>query len=400
MSKIIYTGSFLFPDGDAAAARVLGIGKALRDAGYEVVFAGWEKCERKQDKQPNGSFVYEGFSYISQADIRYKQLSPVHRLTHYVLSGNNTIRWLTAMDTTGVSAIIAYHGGSLFLLRLASFCKARGIKLIVDCTEWYDPRHFGWRFGLVRLDNEIRMRLIYSFIGWVLPISTFLGNYYSLKRCRVLRIPPLVDLNDSKWVILNRIVPSSPNKLRLAYAGTPGEKDLLGNVLRGLAILKGEKIAVELHLIGPTHQSAAQCLGEDAALLDELDHMVIFHGRVPQAEVPRLLAGTDFTILLRPLARYAQAGFPTKIVESLAAGVPVIANPTSDIAEFIHDGVEGILLTDFTPSAFVAGVKRASALTQAQKETMRYNARLCAGTSFDYRGYVKKLSGFIRDCIN
>lgn len=401
MTKIIYTGSFRFPDGDAAAARVLGIGKALRAAGHEVVFAGWEECEREQDCQPDDSFIYEGFPYRSQADIRHQQLAPVQRLTRYVFSGSNTIRWLNSQDMRGISAIIVYGGGSLFLSRLASFCKARSMKLIVDCTEWYDPSHLvGGRFGLVRLDNEIRMRLINSWIGWILPISSFLENYYSLKGCRVLRIPPLVDLNDSKWLILNSVVPSSPNKLLLAYAGTPAKKDLLGNALRGLAILKDERISVELHLIGPTHQSAAECLGADASILVDLDDVVTFHGRVPQAEVPRLLATSDFTILLRPLARYAQAGFSTKLVESLAAGVPVIVNPTSNIAEFIRDGVEGILLTNQSPSAFVDGVKRAIALTKAQKEAMRRNARLRAEISFDYRGYVKQLSAFIQECVD
>jgi len=51
LRKIIYTGAFKFPDGAAAAARVLGVGKALREIGYEVEFAGWEKEEREEDRQ-------------------------------------------------------------------------------------------------------------------------------------------------------------------------------------------------------------------------------------------------------------------------------------------------------------------------------------------------------------
>lgn len=395
MSKIIYTGSFLFPDGDAAAARVLGIGKALRAAGHEIVFAGWEKCEREQDRQPDNSFAYDGFLYKSQADLRHENLSSIRRLTHYVFSGNNTMKWLNSEDMTGVSAIIVYHGGSVFLIRLALFCRARGIKLIVDCTEWYDPCHFGWRFGLVRIDTEIRMRLLQSWIGTVIPISSFLEKYYSRKKCRVLRIPPLIDLNDSKWLVFDYTSRISRNRLKLSYAGTPGKKDLMGDVLHGLAILKAEQISVELHLIGPTRQSVLECLDGDISVLDELGDTIIFHDRVPQTAVPRLLATSDFTILLRPQLRYAQAGFPTKVVESLAAGVPVITNPTSDITEFVRDGIEGILLIDHTVSAFVEGIKRAINLTQSQKLAMRRNAKLRAESSFDYRRYVKKLSAFI-----
>jgi len=394
---IIYTGAFSFPDGDAGAARVLGIGRALRSAGYQVEFAGWEEHEREVDRLGN-NFVYDGFCYKSQSDLRHQKLSPIKRLIRYVFAGGNTMKWLNSKDTTGVFAIIAYHGGSLFLLRLALFCKSRGIKLVVDVTEWYDPKYLvGGRFGLVRIDNDIRMRLINSCIGWIIPISSYLENYYSKKGCHVLRIPPLVDLSDSKWPVSPKVESSTQRNLRLVYAGTPGKKDLLGNAIRGLVFLRGEGLIIDLHLIGPTRQDIAACLGGDISDLDLLGDSVIFHGRVPQSEVPCLLASNDFSILLRPLERYAQAGFPTKLVESLSAGVPVIANPTSDIKEFVQDGREGILLTDHSPAAFVAGVKRALVLSNDQKDIMRRNARLRAEISFDYRVFVQQISAFMQE---
>lgn len=402
MSKqIIYTGEFRFPNGDAGAARVLGIGKALRKAGYDVVFAGWEDRERSEDFQSDGGHAYQEFRYWSQGDLRCTQLSPLKRLFRYIMAGSNTLRWLRSIDLSDVKAIIAYHGGSLFLFRLNSFCKKNGIKLIVDCTEWYDARHLvGGRFGLVSLDNEIRMRLINTWIGVLLPISSYLENYYLTKGCRVLRIPPLVDLDESKWVIPDNIIPTDKSGLRLTYAGTPAKKDLLGNALRGLSILKDEGITVELHLIGPTRDDVTKCLDNDAFILDYLGDAITFYGRVSQSDVPHLIANCDFSLLLRPLERYAQAGFSTKLVESLAAGVPVIANPTSDIKGFIRDGIEGLLLADHSPEAFVVGVKRALNIPQAQRQVMRSNARLLAETSFDCRVYVKQLRTFMHECTN
>ena len=89
---------------------------------------------------------------------------------------------------------------------------------------------------------------------------------------------------------------------------------------------------------------------------------MVFHGRVPQSMVPKCLAQMDFSVLLRPNARYAEAGFPTKLVESLSAGVPILANPTSDITQYVRDGREGVLLADHSPKAFAAGVERALAM--------------------------------------
>jgi glycosyltransferase involved in cell wall biosynthesis len=397
MTKIIYTGAFRFPDQDAAAARVLGIGKALRMAGHDVEFAGWEEQESEVDRQSDGSYAYEGFSYKSQDEFRQQQLSPVKRLFRYLSAGANTLRWLSKKDLKDVSVIIAYHGNSIFLLRLHSFCKKHGIRLIVDCTEWYAPSHLvGGSFGIVRLDNEIRMRLINTRIGWLIPISSYLEKYYARRGGCVFRMPPLVDMSDAKWFITENIR-ASGGPLRLVYAGTPAKKDLLGNVLRGLCTLRKEGILVELQLVGPSREDVANCINNDTGILEILGESLVLYGRVPQSEVPRLLARADFSVLLRPRERYSEAGFSTKLVESLASGVPVIANPTSDIAEFLTDGVQGILLADCSPDAFVAGVRIALSLSSGQKNNMRRSARRLAETSFDFRRYAVPLGKFIKD---
>lgn len=397
MAIIIYTGAFRFPDGDAAAARVLGIGKALRSAGYDIKFAGWEEHEREQDLQEKGHYEFQGFVYKSQKDLRCQHLSPIKRLIRYVFAGKNTLNWLKSEDLSNVKTIIAYHGGSIFLIRLALFCKLHGLKLLIDCTEWYAPHHLvGGRYGLVWLDNEIRMRFINSCIGRIITISSFLEKYYAKKGCNVLRIPPLVDLADTKWPVLVNAEIYSITTLRLVYAGIPAKKDLLGNALRGLIILKDEGLVVELHLIGPSRKDVVECLDGECSVLDELGTTIVFHGRISQSNVPSVLDVFDFSVLLRPIELYAQAGFSTKLVESLASGLPVITNKTGDIAEFVHDGIEGILLVDYSPSAFAFGVRRALALSKMQRINMRKNARLRAEMSFDYRRYIDDIGSFIQ----
>lgn len=52
----------------------------------------------------------------------------------------------------------------------------------------------------------------------------------------------------------------------------------------------------------------------------------------------------DFSILLREKNRGTMAGFPTKIVESLSLGVPVITTETSDLKNYIQDGINGFIV--------------------------------------------------------
>ena len=389
---IVYVGSFRFPDGDAGATRVRGMGKALREAGFDVLFAGVEKRGRPEDLQPDGRFCYDGFSYVPEQDLSNTRLSRLKRawLTH--LSGSTTMRRLRSMDLTRTRAVIAYEPFLLLLWRLQRFCRRRGIDLIVDCTEWYDPWHrLG---GLLGWESELRNRWLQPKVGRLIAISSFLARYYRARGCSVLRVPPLIDMDERSRY------PATPparedGALRLVYAGMPAKKDLLANALLGLRDLRASDLPVVLDLVGPSRQSLAACVRGGSRLLDRLGSALVCHGHLPHQVALGLVAGADFSILLRPDKRYAHAGFPTKLVESLSLGVPIISNPTSDIAEYVRDGQEGVLLEDSTPEAFVAGVKRLLQMPKEQRHAMRASARKRARDCFDYRRYVEPLREFV-----
>ncbi len=392
---MFYVGSFRFPEGDAGAARVLGTGKALRDAGAAVVFAGWEAEGRKQDLQADGSFQFEGFRYVSQGELRHAPLSPPRRLAGAMLAGTRTLRWLADQPSRRGDAVIAYQGGTYFLSRLRGLCRARQLRLVLDCTEWYAPRQFpGGRVSPAWWDAEFATRLVKPSAGRAIVVSTFLEQYFASRGCAALRVPPLVDLQATKWRAIDR--PSrSPNSLALAYAGTPGRKDLLANLLCGLAMLRAQGHAVALNLFGPNRETLEQTDGRVRRWLEALGDTVVFHGAVPQPEVPGRLMKSDFTVLLRPDARFSRAGFPTKVAESLAAGVPVVVNPIGDLSLYVEDGREGILLRDESPESVVSGLRRALALPPSAWQSMSEAARRRAAASFDYRRHVEPIRQFV-----
>ena len=110
-----------------------------------------------------------------------------------------------------------------------------------------------------------------------------------------------------------------------------------------------------------------------------------------------MLRQTDFSVLLREPRRFAQAGFPTKFCESLAAGTPVIANLTSDLGMYLTDGVEGLVVDDHSTSALVTTLRRAVALTLDERQVMREAARRRAQQSFDFRTSTQQMATFLED---
>ena len=140
-------------------------------------------------------------------------------------------------------------------------------------------------------------------------------------------------------------------------------------------------------------------MGEHAVQLADWDPFLVYHGRLSHRETLEKIAQSDFSILLRPDRRYANAGFPTKLVESLASGVPVITNRTSDIGEYVRDGKEGFLLADSSVEACVEGLRRALRLDPSERARMADSARRRARECFDYRNYGDSLCCFIDEAV-
>jgi glycosyltransferase involved in cell wall biosynthesis len=151
---------------------------------------------------------------------------------------------------------------------------------------------------------------------------------------------------------------------------------------------------MEFHVLGGADPDMLNGIEIPAA--DGASGRIVWHGRVPHESVPQYLAAADFSVLLRRPERYAMAGFPTKVVESLATGTPVIVNHTSDLSEYIRDGKEGIVVDGYSAEGLAAALERAASLGQSDRSRMRLAAQRRALVSFDYTQYVDAIREFIR----
>lgn len=397
--KIFYVGNFRFPDRDAGSHRVHGMGKALRGAGYEVVFLGAETIGRPQDAAAGDGYRFDNFSYYPAGNAGNSPMRRALRLWRTHLSGLSAMSRLKALWTDDSVAFFAYQASSLLLAQLSQFCNRHRAVLVADVVEWYDRRHITWgRFGPFALDSELCMRYMHGQADGVVAISSYLESYYGRRGKPTLRVPPLVDIRADCWRRPS-IGDGVRSALQLAFVGTAGEKDLLVNAIRGLALIGNDARNWELVMVGPDRAELARNLGVDANLLQRLNGTLRFVGFVSHAEGLAHLGQASFSMLLRPDLRFARAGFPTKLVESLAMGVPVICNLTSDIGLYVRDGQEGLVVKDCSPGAFAEGLRRASALSQDQRAVMRANARQRALVSFDYRNWVEPIGAFLRQVI-
>ena len=247
---IIFVGEFQFPEGDAGALRVLGIGRALRDAGFNVLFIGRNQPGRPEDVQADGSYAYQGFPYLAGSDFCDGRLARLKRgiLTHVL--GSTAIHRLLSLDTRNLRAIITYHGCTALLWRLRTLCRKWKIALITDTVEWHNPEHVaGGRRGCLYWDNQLRLRWMTPKISHAIAISTFLQHYYETRGCHTIRVPAVIDVGTGSPQ--GTIAPAgpceTPEELRLLFTGAP-DRERWDAILAGVQLVRqaGRKIRLDV----------------------------------------------------------------------------------------------------------------------------------------------------------
>jgi glycosyltransferase involved in cell wall biosynthesis len=387
VAPLAIVGPFRFPDCSAAARRILGLGLSLKHAGFKVLIGSGQSGQLVQGQRDNCTST---FSVFSLGEIVDSRLPRFHRLARLFVMGIKTMRWLSTLDPRP-GTVFLYGGYTLYARFLVPWCYNNRVPCVVDVVEWFEPSHLpgGW-WGPFHWNVEIALRYYYVRAKNIIAISRYLENYYKGRSCHTLRMPPTLDV----FSIPARLIVSA-GPVTLAYAGFPGQKDLLGNVIEALLRMDPEGKWIRFVVAGPKPEDILNLLPLKQRGLSTLPACLEVLGPLPHEQVMELIKNADFVPLLRPPLRYAQAGFPTKVPESLALGTPVICNLTSDLGDYIHDGQEGIICSDHSAEAFGNALERALTLTPYQREEMRRAARIQAERSFDYRAYVTPLAEFL-----
>lgn len=364
--RILYVGGFEMPDKNAAAQRVLSIGKALQKCGDTVIYYGITKSKDYQGK-------IEGFDYYACSYPASKK-----EWVSYSI-GVGIIDIIKKMSP---DVIITYNYPALAQQRVIRFCRKHNIRVVGDITEWYEPTDV-----LKTVDTWLRMHWSNKQLDGLIPISRYLFDYY--KGMNQIEIPPLVDLNSPKWAMTEEKIEKneSDELIRLIYAGSNGVAiDRLDYIIKGIESC--DKKNISLDVIGMTEQDYYRIYNSK---IENTSH-VCFHGRLPHDKVIRFLLSSDFQIFFRDDKRVCNAGFPTKFAESFTAGLPVITNRTSNVSDYIENGKNSFLIDKPTESHIREVLKTVSSLSRDDINTIKQNVDR---KTFDYNKYVSPLSEFI-----
>jgi len=383
---IAVIASAYYPDSSAAACRLNVVCKLMQAAGLGPTVVSGQIAPRP-DAPP------ADFPFYSMGEAPAKGQNPLIKAFRHLTWGGKSKDWF-ALHQDQFARVLIAGGYTPYSLRFLPFCRKRAIPMLVDAVEWFQPSHMpGGRFGPFALNIEIAMRWLYPRAGNIIAISRLLQRHFEAKGCHVIYLPAILDVLG----VTPDVEPRPGDRpLRLAYTGTPGKKDLLNPMLEAILRLDPEGRQIHITLAGPTLRYLLDLPALKSRGISWLPNCISAPGYVSHDEATAIVREADFSVLLRPHQRYAMAGFPTKVPESLSVGTPVICNLTSDLGDFLVDGVQALICAAPSDQACLAALERALALPMAERAAMRRHARELAEKCFDFRVYTEPMKGFMQ----
>jgi glycosyltransferase involved in cell wall biosynthesis len=197
----------------------------------------------------------------------------------------------------------------------------------------------------------------------------------------VVAVPNGIDCRPFAAVPMVQSHPDYP--LQLVYIGRVHREKGLYEALQGVRL--AHELGVDTRLVIAGHGPEELRLRRYAQALG-ITARVCFVGSLHGADKVKLLAGADLMLL----PSYAE-GLPYALLESMAAGVPVIATPVGAIPDVMSDGIHGFLV----PPRSGRAIAEALAALACDRERISWMSRACRrriGAAFSVERVAREFS--------
>lgn len=341
--KALIVGAFTSTPGhhDAAGLRVSAVSKLFELNAIRADFFGTTSVVNAWDEDSNfpRRMSISSFFWLDRAGIQLIRKLREGDYTHVVMYGSHN----------------GFFTGPLLIVLLSFLLK---YKVFIDVVDTLAPTQRSTILRYIKLVDEYiwKFAIPKIFSLGVIVISRNLLRFYS--SLDTILIPPL-ETNEMRVtasgrnVTLSRHNKIASDPLCLLYTGFPFSanvrseaeyKDRLDIIID--AVVSSDRL-IKMLIAGISKAEYLTVVTRHQGV-DFSRKNIVFLGRVDREELRQYYNIADFTVLMRNQSEASNNGFPTKVIESVVNGVPVIANDTSDIFEVLGDLVvrSGDTVTD------------------------------------------------------
>jgi glycosyltransferase involved in cell wall biosynthesis len=203
-----------------------------------------------------------------------------------------------------------------------------------------------YRWGLTWLPRRLDRTFVISRY-----LEEFMAPY--TRRERVRRLPPMVDSTffdvepPADFLTTRHGITSGSVIL---YAGAFFDNEGVPKLLQAVPAVLAVHPDARFLIVGGHPKEALHELRTQAARL-RIEDQVVFAGIAPSLDMPLYFRSARILVAPKADSVLNRAGVPTKLVEYLASGRPVVISAVGDIPLMVEDGQEAILVPPDDPAA-------------------------------------------------
>ena len=195
-------------------------------------------------------------------------------------------------------------------------------------------------------------------------------------------------VDPNRFVVRPRLI-NETAPLKLIYAGLLGYAQGIFDICKSVNF---RELGVEFHIYG----AGGEQRDIEAFLSQNPDCGITYHGVVSRDEVPSILMSADMTVI--PLVKHIYGAVPSKIYESMAAGLPVLFVGEGEGASIVKQNGIGLVTSSKNYDGLKENIRYAVAHREAL-ETMSANCIKCAHDKFNRPKQIVALNEFLRSKI-
>lgn len=294
----------------------------------------------------------------------------------------------------------SYDGKVRVLVRNCPILLGSSIMCRVLGVEVYYQNSFPHELFLSRLPRILLLfyfRLVQFGLSGCIGVSPLALN--RLRHCfprvkRYLFIPLCVGRDVLTLPIPARNEVDSDSKKKFCYVGSLDQSRQFSLVLLAFQSALNEGMDAELHIYGGTDKElvAFKAFSKEIGVAS----WVFFHGRVPRQNLLKQISKYDAGLSLFPEGPMFKEASPTKLIEYMSVGLPVIASLGCALQEdAVRESGAGILV-DFSCLGIKEGFLRIHKYTAQERVDASYKGIDFVSRKYTYDKFVPSFIKFIK----
>jgi len=386
---IIYPNSF--PYSGAATNRIISIARGLVENGSDVKLIINRPTEKNKNSKNNKvEGIYKGIKFRYASNSLLWPDSKIKKFIAYTRGLTNTIILLLQTKKIDVIISAATTGfvENLIYYLISRFKKAKFVHTL-DEYPWVVLRKDDYN----KFYRWFYLKYFYKlFDGFIIMTQTLLDYYKPIcrRKAKLIHIPMSVEL-DRFDIAHNK----SEFGDYIAYCGgdKSGDKDGVDILVKAFNLVKDDFPNLHLLIIGHVHPKI-----EKIILNFDLSKRVRLLGFVNSDVVPQYLKNAKALCLARPANKQAEGGFPTKLGEYLASGVPVIVTNVGEISNYLEDNESAYIAKPDSIADFADKIRQVIN-DKGRSKKIGEKGKMVAENNFDYFRQGNEMNRFLREIL-